>query len=145
MTTEDALPEKRLMQAVILHALADAMGNNTFGREAAQELDKERAFNWFDRAGADFQAVCELAGLSPSHVRRYALAFIATESEMPRLRRDAYKPTRNPLSINSIAAHAGVSPSATRAALKRKQGSPAMLQRVRRAHAELIELHGEAA
>lgn len=130
MTREDDLPERRLMQAVLIQAIRDAMGKASDQRiRDHKELNQQRALEWFEEAGASFRHVCELAGHDADSVRDSVLAFIASEKPFPSMPRAVQSLTacqNDRLSIRSIAAHAGVSPSAVRSVLKYDKGSPKM-------------------
>jgi hypothetical protein len=127
------------MQAVILTAIADACGHSTdYGRKREAAGIQRRAKLWFDDAGSDFRGVCELAGLHPDTVRKFALAFIASGKPFPRRARES-RGDRNPLSVAAIAGRAGVSASAVRSVLRSDKGSPEMKERVRNALRELTE------
>lgn len=138
MTPEDFLPERRLMQAVILNAIGDATGRKSDNRRPNHvELDRRDAIRWFTEAGADFRDVCEIAGIHPDTVAMLALAFIESKEPMPRVMRQAGTFERDPMSDAAIAAHAGVSVSAVRGVLKYGIGSAAMKARV---HATIEDL-----
>jgi hypothetical protein len=138
MIPEESLPERRLMQAVILNAIGDATGRKGDTRRPYHvEKDKREAIRWIAEAGPDFQRVCELAGMSPDMVRARALAFIASADPMPRVVRNPSAFDRDPLSPASIAGHAGVSVSAVRGVLKYGLGSVEMKDRVRRSIEQL--------
>ena len=147
MTAEEILSTQRLMQAVILQAIGDAIGSKTDSRRPNRiEIDKRLALRWFEEAGPDFEQVCEGAGLHPAMVRSLALAFIASSQPMPRIARDQFPARhRNPLSASSIAAHAGVSVTAVRNVLKHDMGSPNMKDLVRKTAQDLANQHRIAA
>lgn len=146
---EYVTPERRLMMATIVTALADATGQSYFQHADDRERSRKAALRWFRDAGADFQHVCHLAGLEPSNVRRAALDFIASGDPIPRCPRRTKvgsfaprkpKPARFGVPIAQIAASAGVSPSAVRNVLSGTgSASRDMQHRVRRAHRELNE------
>lgn len=99
MTPEDALPERRLMQAIILNAIGDATGRKSDCRRPNQvENDRRDAIRWFAEAGFDFRRVCEFAGMHPDMVRRLALDFIASAEPMPRVARNTSTVRRRPRS-----------------------------------------------
>jgi hypothetical protein len=140
-------PEQRLLQAVILTAIADASGRAS-GRPTGDAGNKRRALAWFNDAGSDFREVCEGAGLHPDTVRKFALAFIASGEPFPSIRRTNGRGgpgSINPLSQAAIAAHAGVSPAAVQGVLNYDRGSPAMKARVRQAMREITEQQALAA
>jgi len=133
MTREDCLPERCLMQAVILNAINDALASNGDSRPKRIEFDREIALRWFTDGGPDFEQVCDWAGMHPYMVRRLVLEFVASNQAIPRMTRSAGTRRRNPQSAASIAARAGVSPSAVRNVIKRGKGSADMIARVRAA------------
>lgn len=150
-------PERRLMLATIVNAIADATGyNNTGCNPSLRKLDRERALKWFENAGPDYVTVCHLAGLDPDCLRRAALEFIESGKRVPRkvgeisdLRSRAPskpKPPRFGASIADIAKHAGVSRSAVENVLY-GYGSTSrdMKDRVHRARRELAEAQKETA
>lgn len=146
MSKSADIPELRLMQCVIINAIYDAIGQNSSGRNASQRSrDRDAAIAWFEVGGADFRYVCQLAGFDPDWLRRTALAFIRSEEKKPRLIRTQKARSRNPTGISAIAARAGVSMSAVRAALIHRQGSKEMQARVKLAREALLEEHKEAA
>lgn len=112
------------MQAVILTAIADACGTPN-GRPANRvAADKRAALTWFEDAGPDFERVCDLAGLHPQTVRKFALAFIQSGKPFPRIPRQNHcGRNRNPVSPATIAARARVSVAAVRGVLKHDRGS----------------------
>lgn len=59
--------ERRLWQAVLLLALADA----TAPRTARTGFDRREARDWLDAAGPHFALVCDLAGLDPARARTH--------------------------------------------------------------------------
>lgn len=65
----DITAEKRIWQAVILQALMDASAN---GKRAETQKAKREARSWLEDNSADFQLVCENAGLQPHYVKRIA-------------------------------------------------------------------------
>lgn len=151
MIDENALPERRLMQAVILNAIADASGRGNGSRRPMQAAaDRRIALRWFIDAGPDYQRICEFAGLHPETVRKYALAFIASGKPLPRMYRNAVhksapRTSPNPLSPTAIAIHAGVSVSAVRNVLKHNKGSAELKERVLESLRTLTEQHRLAA
>lgn len=143
---ESTLPERRLMQAVILTAIADACGSAVQGRrDFIIEADKRDAIRWLSEAGHDFQRVCELAGLHHETVRKFSLAFIRSGDAFPRVHRQNASRRGNPLSPSAIAARAGISASAVRGVLKHDQGSAAIKEMVRRSLRAIAEERPSAA
>lgn len=65
----DTNGEQRVWQAVILQALMDASAN---GKRAEIQKAKREARLWLQGDSADFQLVCENAGLHPEYVRQIA-------------------------------------------------------------------------
>ncbi|WP_145916920.1 hypothetical protein [Erythrobacter sp. QSSC1-22B] len=97
MITKEALPERRLMQAIILNAIGDATGRKSDCRRPNQVANDQRdALRWFAEAGPDFRRVCEFAGMHPDVVRRLALDFIASAEPMPRVARNTSTVRRRP-------------------------------------------------
>lgn len=141
MTREDCLPERRLMQAVILTAISDAIATKGDNRRPNRiEFDQEIALRWFTEAGPDFEQVCDWAGMHPHMVRRLVLEFVASNQAIPRINRNTGSRRRNPQSAASIAARAGVSASAVRHVIKHGKGSADMIAKVRTA---IVELENE--
>lgn len=139
-------PEIRLMQAIILTAIADACGQPTDTCSPAErEANRRRALLWIGDAGRDFQAVCMLAGFHPESVRKIALEFIESGKPFPRLNRGGGHTRLNPLSSAAVAAKAGVSPSAVRNVLGADKGSPELKSRVHSAIREITEHEALAA
>lgn len=139
MTDVSTIPERRLMQAVILNAIADACGRCGDGRRPAQvATDRRIAIRWFKEVGPDYRGVCELAGLHPETVSKFALAFIASGEPFPRINRSASR-DRSPLSSAAIAAYTGVSVAAVRGVLKHDQGSHDMRERIRQSMRDLTD------
>ena len=146
MTREDCLPERRLMQAVILNAISDAVASNGDSRRPKRiEFDQEIALRWFTEAGPDFEQVCDWAGMHPDMVSRLVLEFVTSNQAIPRMNRSAGTRRRNPQSAASIAARAGVSASAARNVIKHGKGSADMIARVRAAIADLEAENRKAA
>jgi hypothetical protein len=142
---ESSLPERRLMQSVIITAISDARGDTRDRRPERVEADKRAAISWITEAGADFREVCDLAGLDADCVRTYALAFIASGDKFPRAQKHPPTRTRNPLAPHAIAVRAGVSPSAVYAVLNQGIGSQAMQRRVRATMQEIASELAQAA
>jgi hypothetical protein len=146
MTPHNVIPEQRLMQAVILNAIADACGQPTdTGKPAEIEVYQRRARMWIDDAGSDFRGICDLAGLDPKTVRKFALAHIESGKPFPRVNRVTRIAERNPLSTGAIAARAGVSPTAVGNVLRKDQGSRQMKERVRTAVREITQEQAQPA
>lgn len=134
------------MQAVILTAISDACDTRANGRRATLRDEHRRAaLKWFTDADTDFEGVCELAGLHPHTVRKFALAYINSRQSFPRIHRQTFVRNHNPLCAASIAARAGVSPSAVQGVLKHDKGSEHMKDLVRRSLRELVEQQALAA
>lgn len=81
----DHCPEQQLWCAVIVHTLYEATGRIGYAERGERHSVREAAIAWFEEAGADFQSVCDLAGLIPSAVRDGALRAIRT-GRLPRIR-----------------------------------------------------------
>lgn len=148
LTAEDALPELRLMQAVIVNAIMDAAARDdraSTHRLNRTEAERRRAIQWFEEAGPDFQMVCQLAKLDPGEVRKRVLSFLASERSKKAVRRVTHERARDALGVAAIATRAGVSESAARAVLSNGRGSKAMQARVLQARDELTAMHKEAA
>lgn len=78
-------PEQQLWCAVIVHTLYEATGRIGYAERGERQSVRQAAIAWFEEAGADFQSVCELAGLIPSAVRAGALRVIRN-GRLPRIR-----------------------------------------------------------
>lgn len=78
-----ASPERRLMLATIINAMADAKGAGSISSRSEREKVQREALAWFRSGGPDFQQVCCLAGLDPHSTRRAALRFIASPQRVP--------------------------------------------------------------
>lgn len=138
MTREDCLPERRLMQPVILNAISDAIAKNGDSRRPNRiEIDHEIALRWLTETGPDFEQVCDWVGMHPGMVQRLALEFVMSNQAIPHMHRSAGTRRRNPQSPASIAARAGVSVSAVRNVIKQGKGSADMIARVRAILADL--------
>lgn len=73
-----ASPEQRLFMAVIAEAALDAIGQpRCYDPPHRRASECSGALSWFWEAGDDFHAVCDLAGLDPSHTRSAVLDFVA--------------------------------------------------------------------
>ena len=142
---ESSLPERRLMQSVIITAISDARGDTRDRRPERVEADRDAALKWITEAGRDFREVCDLAGLDADCVRTYALAFITTGNSFPRAQPQPRKRPRNPLAPHAVAARAGVSPSAVYAVLNHGTGSFDMQRRVRATMQEIASEQAQAA
>lgn len=87
----DHTPERRLMIAIIIQAINEAVGYSGVTEPPAKRAQaKAAARNWFETNSEDFQQVCEFAGLHPETVRRSALRYIRVQSQsnlpgLPRL------------------------------------------------------------
>jgi hypothetical protein len=144
--SEQTTPERRLVLAIILNAIADATGcGSTRSYQNTMDRDRRTALQWFEDAGQDFQHICLLAGFEPSNVRRAALEFIASGERLPNRQR-RINPRHNPkpspygASVAQIADHAGVSQTAVRNVLTNTGNSSHNMQmRVRRAVRDLTE------
>ena len=76
-------PEQVLFLSVILQALLDATKkeNNKESLETKMERDKARAW-FFSSVGVtaeDFNTVCDIAGVNPSHVRSFAFKVLKSK------------------------------------------------------------------
>lgn len=80
-TEELTSGESRLMQAVIVNAIYDAIGRTGAG---GTPQEKDIARRWFAQSSADFQEVCLIAGFDPEQVRSAALLFIDAHAAGPR-------------------------------------------------------------
>lgn len=78
-------PERQLWCAVIIHTLYEAAGRVSYAERGEHDGVRREAIAWFEDAGEDFQAVCELAGLTPDAVRSGALRAI-DGGGLPRMR-----------------------------------------------------------
>jgi hypothetical protein len=78
--TSYTTPERRLMLAIIIAAINDALGCSP-ANDHVGERERERAIarRWLEGSSRDFREVCYLAGLEPETVSRAALAFIAAQ------------------------------------------------------------------
>lgn len=109
-------PEKRLGMAIILNAIAEAMGHGA-GNDSPSRRDDARdtALQWFSDADEDFEAICDMADLNPKAVQTAAMAYISDGRRLPNR-----APTRRVprpkvgLDIQMIAQVAGVSLSSVR-------------------------------
>ena len=77
-------PERRLMFAIIIAAINDALGCSPVNDRGQRDRESETARRWFDEAGRDFREVCHLAELEPAKVRRAALAYIEAQEGVQR-------------------------------------------------------------
>jgi hypothetical protein len=73
-------PEVRLFRHIILNAVLDAIYGSCLTHENSNRIRAE-AVSWFRDAEADFQRICECAGLDPRMVQRDALAYIRRQRE----------------------------------------------------------------
>lgn len=80
-------PERRLMLAAVVNAVADAIGNGAITRPGERDQARREALAWFRAASPDYEAVCHLAGLDPENTRRAVLAFVASGQPLPAVRR----------------------------------------------------------
>lgn len=74
---EHASPERRLMMAIIVAAVCDALGRSA-AVESAESKERNRQFarQWFAEKGQDFRAVCVAAGFDPDTVSASVLAYV---------------------------------------------------------------------
>lgn len=80
-------PERALWAAVVLQALADAMGGAVM--PGAQLIDEDGrridpqadARAWILGAGDNFQAACDLAGIDADAIRSYGARWIADQGD----------------------------------------------------------------
>jgi hypothetical protein len=81
-------PEVRLFRHIILNAVLEAIYGSCLTHENSDRIRAE-AWRWFAQADADFQSMCECAGMHPDAVRKDALAYImkARETLPPNARR----------------------------------------------------------
>lgn len=71
---------EQLWCAVLATLITDSMRMPRPGTDSADEADRQAAVAWFERGGADFQAVCLLAGFDPRMVQeRWRRAMTAVE------------------------------------------------------------------
>lgn len=78
-------PERQLWCAVIIHTLYEACGRVAYAERGEHDEVRLAAVAWFETAGADFQAVCDLAGFLPDAIREHALRVIRGR-RLPRIR-----------------------------------------------------------
>ena len=78
-------PERQLWCAVIIHTLYEAAGRIAYAERGEYEAVRREAVAWFEDAGEDFCAVCDLAGFIPGAVRDGALQVIQ-RGRLPRMR-----------------------------------------------------------
>lgn len=71
--------ERRLWRMVILQALQDA---TTHVNKRSARLQQRNAIYWLTMNREDFATVCDLAEMSPTHVRRLAREFIRQDQMM---------------------------------------------------------------
>lgn len=87
-STQQTAPERRLMMAVILAAITDAIGRSAVNEPAVtRAAEQSLARRWFQESGDDFQATCIGAGFDPETVRTGALAFIDAHAQSTNRRR----------------------------------------------------------
>lgn len=80
--TGDSTPERRLMVAIILAAIRDAIGMTSDAMGPSQkERERTKARQWFAEKGADFCIVCLSAGLNPDEVSEVAQAYIRAQDD----------------------------------------------------------------
>jgi len=78
---EGESPERRLIAAIILAAIEEALGIPAAGESASTRArNRESALRWFTEKGQDFCALSLAAGYEPNALSRAALAFIAAHS-----------------------------------------------------------------
>ena len=75
----DNCPEKSLMSAVVISAVAEALGHRPVGIhvQAARDEAKTRARQWILSEGSGFEDACDLAGLDAHWIRRRLRKFMA--------------------------------------------------------------------
>lgn len=75
--TPEISPERRLMLAIIIAAINDALGCSAVNdRDDQRDHERQRAKRWFEDGGSYFRKICCLAGLEPSDVRTAVLAYL---------------------------------------------------------------------
>jgi len=109
-------PEKRLGMAIIINAIAEAMGHGAGNDSPAKRVSaRDTALQWFSDADEDFEAVCDMADLNPGAVQTAALTYINGGKRLPN--RAPMRRMPRPkvgLDIQTIAQAAGVSLSSVR-------------------------------
>lgn len=78
-------PERQLWCAVIIHTLYEASGRVAYAERGEHDAVRRAAIAWFEDAGEDFQAVCDLAGFLPAAIRDHAMRVIRGR-RLPRIR-----------------------------------------------------------
>jgi hypothetical protein len=78
-------PERQLWCAVIIHTLYEAAGRIAYAERGEHDEVRREAIAWFEDAGEDFHAVCDLAGFLPGAIRDGALRVIR-RGRLPRIR-----------------------------------------------------------
>lgn len=78
-------PERQLWCAVIIHTLYEAAGRVAYAERGEHERVRQEAVAWFQEAGEDFGAVCDMAGFVPAAIRDNALRVIRC-GRLPRMR-----------------------------------------------------------
>jgi hypothetical protein len=78
-------PERQLWCAVIIHTLYEAAGRVAYAERGEHAQVRREAVAWFEEAGEDFAAVCDLAGFLPGAIRDNALKVIH-RGRLPRMR-----------------------------------------------------------
>lgn len=109
-------PEQQLWCAVIVHTLYEATGRIGYAERGERQSVRQAAIAWFEEAGADFQSVCDLAGLIPSAVRAGALRVIRN-GRLPRIRiaKSGRAPARSAASSRAALGAADLSIASARA------------------------------
>jgi hypothetical protein len=78
-------PERQLWCAVIIHTLYEAAGRVAYAERGEHDQVRREAVAWFEEAGEDFAAVCDMAGFLPGAIRDNALKVIR-RGRLPRMR-----------------------------------------------------------
>ncbi len=78
-------PERQLWCAVIIHTLYEAAGRVAYAERGEHDQVRREAVAWFEEAGEDFTAVCDMAGFLPCAIRDNALKVIR-RGRLPRMR-----------------------------------------------------------
>ena len=97
----EPIKEQALWQSVIMQAVLDATSAPT---NSKARKDKTKAIIWFSLQNADFQFVCEMAGMNPLYVIRGAKKAIKNSSAINK-RKSHMKRMRNTKAIKKMHPH----------------------------------------
>lgn len=77
---DETTPERRLMCAVLLAAIDEALGVRISGEAlATRDRNRQSALRWFREMGPDYRLVSTAAGFDPGALSRAVLAYVQAQ------------------------------------------------------------------